>query len=80
MILHDQACAIFRAFSLPTSARSPRSSKQSLQGIPNSDIGLRFAELNFFINENWRVRPNFSLDLGLRYEYNSGPERGERSD
>ena len=23
----------------------------------------------FYVNDSWRIRPNFSLDLGLRYEY-----------
>ena len=42
-------------------------------GTPDSTIALRFNEYNFFLNDNWRVRPNFSLDYGLRYEYNSVP-------
>jgi Carboxypeptidase regulatory-like domain len=42
-------------------------------GIPNSHIGLRFREFNFFVNENWRLRPNFTVDYGLRYEYNTVP-------
>ncbi|HXU10021.1 MAG TPA: hypothetical protein VN743_13575, partial [Blastocatellia bacterium] len=40
---------------------------------PDSNIGLRFTEYNFFFNDNWRVRPNFTFDYGLRYEYNSVP-------
>ena len=42
-------------------------------GTPDSTIGLRFTEYNFFFNDNWRVRPNFTLDYGLRYEYNTVP-------
>lgn len=42
-------------------------------GPPNSTIGLRFTEYHFFVNDNWRVRPNFTLDFGLRYEYNTVP-------
>ncbi len=42
-------------------------------GVPNSTIGLRAFEYNFFFNDNWRIRPNFSLDYGLRYEYNTVP-------
>ena len=26
-----------------------------------------------FVNDNWRVRPNLSLNLGLRYEYKGMP-------
>ncbi len=43
------------------------------QGVPNSNIGLRSAELNFFVNDNWRLAPNLSLDIGLRYEFNTTP-------
>lgn len=42
-------------------------------GAPNSTIGLRFSEYHAFINDNWRVHPRFSLDLGLRYELNTVP-------
>jgi hypothetical protein len=42
-------------------------------GVPNSRIGLRLTEYNFFFNDNWKVRPNFTLDFGLRYEYNTVP-------
>jgi hypothetical protein len=42
-------------------------------GTPDSTIALRFNEYNFFLNDNWRVRPNFTFDYGLRYEYNSVP-------
>lgn len=42
-------------------------------GPPNSAIGLRFTEYHIFINDNWRIRPKLTLDLGLRYEYNTVP-------
>jgi Carboxypeptidase regulatory-like domain len=42
-------------------------------GPPNSTIGLRFTEYHLFINDNWRIRPRFTLDFGLRYEYNTVP-------
>jgi hypothetical protein len=48
------------------------------QGDPNSYIGLRFGEYNFFANESWRVRPNLNVELGLRYEYNSVPREANR--
>ncbi len=41
--------------------------------VPDSTIGLRFWQQNFFINDNWRLRPGLTLDYGLRYEYNSVP-------
>ncbi len=40
---------------------------------PNSYIGLRFGEFNFFANESWRIRPGLNIDMGLRYEYNTVP-------
>ncbi|MEW6209572.1 MAG: carboxypeptidase-like regulatory domain-containing protein [Acidobacteriota bacterium] len=42
-------------------------------GAPNSNIGLRFTEYNFFFNDHWRPRPNLVFDYGLRYEFNSVP-------
>ncbi|MFY9557417.1 MAG: carboxypeptidase-like regulatory domain-containing protein [Blastocatellia bacterium] len=42
-------------------------------GTPDSTIGLRFTEYNFFFNDNWRVASNFTLDYGMRYEYNTVP-------
>jgi hypothetical protein len=47
-------------------------------GTPNSLIGLRETELNFFVNDNWRLRPNFNIDYGLRYQYNPAPSEVNR--
>jgi hypothetical protein len=47
-------------------------------GVPDSTIGLRINEYNFFFNDSWRVKPNFTLDYGLRYEYNSVPRETNR--
>ena len=47
---------------------------QSLSlGTPDSTVGLRFWQHNFFINDNWRVRRGLTLDYGLRYELNTVP-------
>ena len=52
----------------------PSSIFQSITaGTPDSTIGLRFTEYNFFFNDNWRARKNFTVDYGLRYEYNTVP-------
>src|SRR5262249_61267522 len=52
----------------------PSSILQSVTTVgPHSRIGLRFTELDFFVNDSWRVRPNLSLNLGLRYEHNTVP-------
>ena len=42
-------------------------------GTPNSAIGLRFWQLNFFANENWKARRGLTVDYGLRYELNTVP-------
>ena len=34
---------------------------------------LRTTSVNLFVHENWRLRPNLTVNLGLRYEYNSPP-------
>ena len=52
-----------------------------LQGLPSYTGGaildnpqyLRTSSYNFFVNDNWRVVPRLTLNLGLRYEYNSPP-------
>jgi hypothetical protein len=41
---------------------------------PDSTIGLRFTETNLFFNDSWRVKSNFKLDYGVRYEYNTVPK------
>jgi hypothetical protein len=42
-------------------------------GAPNSTLGLRFWQLNFFGNDNWQARRGLTLDFGLRYELNTVP-------
>lgn len=42
-------------------------------GNPDSTIGLRYWQNNLFFADQIRVRPNFSLTLGLRYELNTTP-------
>lgn len=38
-----------------------------------AEIRLRYYQSNFFAQDEWRVRSNFSLSYGLRYEYNTPP-------
>jgi hypothetical protein len=47
---------------------------QSLATLDTSVIGLRTWQYNFFVQDEWRVKPNFSLSLGMRYEYNTVPK------
>jgi outer membrane receptor protein involved in Fe transport len=34
----------------------------------------RLREANFYAEDNWKVRPNLTFNLGVRYEYVSAPE------
>ena len=65
--------SVLSAVQLATLGAIPSISQTLTLGSPDSTIGLRFNELDFFINDNWRIRPNVTLDYGLRYEYNSVP-------
>ncbi len=47
---------------------------QSLSlGAPDTTIGLRMWQYNFFFNDSWRARRGLTLSFGLRYEYNTVP-------
>lgn len=47
-------------------------------GPPDSTIGLRYWQNNLFFGDQYRVRPNFTLTLGLRYELNTVPREMNR--
>jgi hypothetical protein len=32
-------------------------------------VNLRFGRREFFVQDTWRIRPNFTLDYGVRYQY-----------
>ncbi|HZS05928.1 MAG TPA: TonB-dependent receptor [Blastocatellia bacterium] len=42
-------------------------------GRDDANINLRFNQLNFFGQDEWRVNPQLSISYGLRYEYNTPP-------
>jgi hypothetical protein len=48
------------------------------RGVPDSTIGLRYWQNNLFFSDQIRVRPNFTLTLGLRYELNTVPKEMNR--
>jgi len=37
----------------------------------------RINESNFYVEDNWKVRPNLTLNLGFRYEYVSVPKEAQ---
>ncbi|HEX8116872.1 MAG TPA: TonB-dependent receptor, partial [Pyrinomonadaceae bacterium] len=59
-------------------AGAPNEVLQTLTTGDDSTIGLRYYQYNFFARDEWRVRPNLSLSVGLRYEFNSPPREMHR--
>ncbi|HEY0099409.1 MAG TPA: carboxypeptidase-like regulatory domain-containing protein [Pyrinomonadaceae bacterium] len=57
---------------------APNGVFQTLTTGDDSTIGLRYYQYNFFVSDEWRVRPNLSLSYGLRYEYNTPPREQHR--
>ncbi|HKO98190.1 MAG TPA: carboxypeptidase-like regulatory domain-containing protein [Pyrinomonadaceae bacterium] len=47
---------------------------QALGVGDDSKINLRYYQINFFGQDQWRIRSNFNLSFGLRYEYNTVPK------
>lgn len=47
---------------------------QALTAGNDSTLNLRYYQLNFFGQDEWRIRPNLYLSFGLRYEYNTVPK------
>ncbi|HXG65612.1 MAG TPA: hypothetical protein VNO70_10925, partial [Blastocatellia bacterium] len=46
--------------------------------VPDSTIGLRYWQNNFFFVDQIRARPNFTLTFGARYELNTVPTEVNR--
>ncbi|MDT7807411.1 MAG: hypothetical protein QOJ70_1224 [Acidobacteriota bacterium] len=44
---------------------------QTLTTGSDSGANLRFYQFDAFVQDEWRVRPNLNLSLGLRFEYNT---------
>lgn len=51
---------------------------QTLATGGESAIGLRFYQLDFFAQDEWRINSKLSLSYGLRYEYNTPPTEMNR--
>lgn len=43
------------------------------RNVGNPYIGLRATEVNFYAQDDWRIHRRLTLNLGLRYEFNSVP-------
>ncbi|MBC7930041.1 MAG: hypothetical protein H7Z38_05675, partial [Rubrivivax sp.] len=52
-------------------ASAPSGFFQSLTTGSDSGVNLRFYQINAFVQDEWRVRSNLNLSLGLRFEYNT---------
>jgi hypothetical protein len=51
---------------------------QTLATGGESSIGLRFYQLDFFGQDEWRLSDKLSISYGLRYEYNTPPTEMNR--
>lgn len=46
---------------------------QALAIVPDSNLGLRFTEMNFFAHDSFKIHPRVTIEAGLRYERNTVP-------
>ena len=44
----------------------------------DAKINLSYYQLNFFAQDEWRIRPNLTFNFGLRYELNTTPQEADR--
>ena len=44
------------------------------QGFGVLGLTMKTTDVNYFIQDDWRVNPRLTLNLGLRYEYQANPE------
>jgi len=44
------------------------------QGFGVLGLNMKTTDLNYFVQDDWRVSPRFTLNLGLRYEYQRNPD------
>jgi len=44
------------------------------QGFGVLGLDMKTTDINWFVQDDWRVTPRFTLNLGLRYEYQLNPD------
>ncbi|HZB43741.1 MAG TPA: hypothetical protein VE360_00785, partial [Pyrinomonadaceae bacterium] len=44
------------------------------QGLGVLGLTMKTTDVNFFVQDDWRVNPRLTLNLGLRYEYQKNPD------
>lgn len=59
-------------------ASAPTGFFQTVTPGVDSAIHLRYYQWNYFAQDEWRLRPDLTLSMGLRYEYNTPPRETSR--
>lgn len=70
------ACFYFGADFLALGAPTGFFQTQAL--VPDSTIGLRYWQTNFFLSDQIQLEPGFTLTVGVRYDYNTVPTEVNR--
>jgi hypothetical protein len=63
----------------PTTAPTARRAGKCYAGAFNQGFGvlgltMKTTDINWFVQDDWRVNPRLTLNLGLRYEYQKNPD------
>jgi hypothetical protein len=50
----------------------------STQAVPDSSIGLRMGQADFFLQDDWKINPRLVINLGVRYELQTVTKEAHR--